>query len=286
MRVTAPSIVRDMTAGRGMARVMSLIMMFFMAIPILAPILGQGVIMISSWEWTFGILGVGGALTLIWVQIRLPETLKDADRSSIEPKAVMSSYLKVLKSRETIGYMLAGGFTFGGLFAFIATSEQIFTDTFDFGDKFVFCFAGISSALIAGNFINSRLVERLGMRRISHTALLVFIGLAMSSVILMSVFGEKIWIFYPLFALNFACFGLLGANFSALAMEAQGERAGTASAAYGFVSTMFSAMLGYGVASLYDGTITRFMAGFMALGIGALICVLITEKGRLFKETD
>lgn len=284
IRVTVPSILRDLTAGRGMARVMSLIMMFFMAIPILAPMLGRGVIMVSSWEWTFGVLGIAGAITFIWVELRLPETLKKENQNTMGFKSVAATYLKVFTTRETVGYMMAGGCTFSSLFAFIATSEQIFTDTFDFGDDFVFWFAGVALALVIGSFLNSRLVERLGMRRISHTVVLIFIALALSSVGLMAVLGEKIWIFYPLFLVNFACFGMLGANFSALALESQGERAGTASAAYGFATTVISAFMGYRVSSLYNGTLIPFMIGFMGLGVLALICVLVTERGRLFGD--
>lgn len=76
---------------------------------------------------------------------------------------------------------------------------------------------------------------------------------------------------------------MLGANFTALAMEPQGKIAGTASAAYGFASTTVSSFIGYLVASQFNGTIAPFMIGFVALGVVSLTIILITERGRLFQ---
>ena len=283
IRVVAVSIVRDLTQGRGMAKVMSLIMTVFMAIPIIAPILGEGIIYLFSWQWTFGALGLYGLFCLIWTELRLPETLPLEGREPLNLKSAFRSYKIVCSNRITLGYILAGGIIFSALFGFLAASEQIFTDTFGFEQHFAFLFAGVAATLVFANYANARLVEKLGMRLISHTVLLVFIGLASTSLILMHVFGEKFEIFYPLFALNFACFGMLGANFTALAMEPMGERAGTANAANGFIGTTVSAALGYFVADQYDGTVSPFLTGFVWLGLAALAVILVTERGRLFK---
>ena len=284
IRVVATSIVRDLTQGRGMAKIMSLIMMVFVAIPILAPILGEGIIHFLSWQWTFGALAGFGVLGLIWTELRLPETLAQEDRKPLNLMSAFKAYRFVCANRTTIGYILAGGFIFGALFSFLAASEQIFSDTFGRQDQFVFWFAGIASTLVLASYTNARLVEKLGMRLISHSVVFAFIGLAVTSVVLMKIFGERFGIFYPLFAINFACFGMLGANFTALAMEPMGSHAGTANAANGFIGTTLSAGLGYVVANQFDGTVTPFLLGFVVLGVLTLLTILITERGRLFRD--
>lgn len=283
IRVVAVSIVRDLMAGRAMAKVMSLIMTVFMIVPIIAPMIGEGVLLVASWQWTFGILGIGGFLTLFWAYFRLPETLP-AERRSTEPAMrTVLSYRRVLKVRETFGYMLASGVIFGSLFAFIGASEQIFTQVFDKGDTFVFWFAGVAGLLACANFVNSRVVERFGMRRISHGAQIVFIALSLLNLAI-AQFNPSFWVFYILFAMTFACFGLIGSNFSAIAMEAQGDNAGTASAAYGFSTTTLAGFLGWLVARQFDGTIAPIMIGFACLGAASLTIVAVTEKGRLFER--
>ena len=283
VRVIAVSIVRDLLAGRAMARIMSLVMTVFMVVPILAPTIGAGVMLIAPWQWTFGLLSVAAILNLVWIQLRLPETLPEKDRQPLNPQQTGRAYWQVLRTRITFGYMGASGVIFGALFAFVAASEQIFTDVFEQHDTFALWFAGVAAALAAANFLNSRIVEKYGMRRISHTVLVLFIALALINVITLYTVGEKLWLFYPLFCLTFGCFGMLGANFTALAMEPQGKIAGTASAAYGFASTTVSSFIGYLVAGQFNGTIAPFMWGFVALGVSSLTIIFVTERFKLFQ---
>jgi len=282
VRVIAVSIVRDLMAGRAMARVMSLVMTVFMVVPVLAPAIGTGVMLFASWQWTFGLLAIAGVMMLIWVQFRLPETLPAEARRPLSLHSTASAYWQVVTTRVTFGYMAASGVIFGALFAFIASSEQVFSDVFGKHDSFALWFGGIAACLAVANFVNARIVERIGMRRISHIVMIAFIALSLISVVAMQLFGERLAIFYPLFGLTFACFGMMGANFSALAMEPLGKIAGTASAAYGFATSTVAAGFGYLVASRFNGSVIPVMMGFVGLGIVSLSIILITERGRLF----
>ncbi|MEL7031884.1 MAG: multidrug effflux MFS transporter [Pseudomonadota bacterium] len=284
VRVIAVSIVRDLLAGRAMARIMSLVMTVFMVVPILAPTLGAGVMLVAPWQWTFALLSIAAVVLLIWTQLRLPETLSSEDRQPLNPTQSVQAYWQVVTTRITFGYMCASGVIFGALFAFVAASEQIFTDVFQQHETFALWFAGVAGALALSNFLNSRIVERFGMRRISHSVLLLFTVLALINVVTLYTVGEKLWLFYPLFCLTFGCFGMLGANFTALAMEPQGKIAGTASAAYGFASTTVASLIGYLVAGQFDGTVAPFMWGFVALGVSSLSIVFVTERFRLFQS--
>lgn len=282
VRVIGVSIVRDLMAGRAMARIMSLVMTVFMIVPILAPAIGQGMMMLGDWRWTFGVTALGGVLMMAWTHFRLPETLAEENRQDLDFGRVRRRFWTVLTTRESIGYMLASGVIFGSLFAFIAASEQIFDEVFGQGDKFAIWFGIIAIALAISNFTNSRIVERIGMRRISHIVLVLFILLSIATALVMNEVGAVLWVFLILFSLVFSCFGMMGANFSALAMEAQGKIAGTASAVYGFMTTVAAAFFGWLVASRFDGSVVPIMWGFVALGTLSLFIVIITERGKLF----
>lgn len=286
IRVIAVSVVRDLMGGRAMARLMSLVMTVFMVVPILAPSIGQGVMLFAPWQWTFGVLGIAGILMMVWIGLRLPETLPAEDRPPLNFLGSFRAYKQVIMTRVTLGYMCASGVIFGALFSYVASSEQVFRDVFDKPDTFVLWFAGIAGALSVANFMNSRIVERIGMRRVSHTVLLGFIVLAIVNTLAMMYFGEKLIIFYPLFALTFACFGLIGANFSALAMEPLGRIAGTGSAAYGFMTTTVASFFGWMVASRFDGSVVPILEGYIGLGLACLAIVLFTERGKLFGSRD
>lgn len=283
IRVIAGAIIRDLTSGRTMARILSLVFTVFMIVPIVAPSIGTLVMVFGDWKWTFGILAVAGALVFLWTLFRLPYTLPSDMRQPLNVKHISRSYFSVIKTRIALGYMLASGFVFGALFAFIGASEQIFDDVFGKGERFWIWFAVIASGIAVANITNARLVEKLGMRRISHCALLAFIILAMTNLVIMKFTNQSFWLFLPLFTLMFGCFGMMGANFSSIALEPLGKIAGTASAAYGFATTTLSAWIGWFIARQFDGTVFPILTGFAVLGILALVIVLWTEKGKLFE---
>ena len=283
-RIVAAAVVRDIFAGRSMASFMSLGMTIFMIVPIIAPAVGQIILFVAPWEGIFAVLAVWGTLMLTWTWARLPETLPAPARRPLNLGSVAGAYLQVVRTPVSFGYMLASGIVFGALFAFLASSEQVFRQVFNQGDSFAFWFAGIAAALAISNFTNSRLVEWLGMRRISHTVLILFtLGAGTLSVTTL-LWGESLARFFPLFALTFACFGMMGSNFSALAMEPLGKIAGTASAAYGFATTLISSLIGMAIGAQFDGSTVPLTTGFAILGVLALGVVLITEKGRLFSS--
>ena len=282
-RVCAGAIIRDLTSGRTMAKIMSLVMTVFMIVPILAPAIGEGVMYFAPWQWTFGVLGVTSILLIIWSFFRLPETLPPENRIDLKPMTIIRNYKTVLKTPVAVGYMMASGIIFGSLFAFIASSEQVFSEVFDKKTTFVFWFALIALGLAIASLTNSRIVERYGMRRISHAALFVFILVSITNAILIWKFGPVFEVFLPLFMIGFACFGLIGANFSSIALEPMGKISGSANAVYGCATSTGASLIGGVIASHYNGSVVPMLFGFTLLGVLSLVVVTVTEKGRLFE---
>ena len=103
-RVIATSIVRDCYAGRRMASVMSLAMMVFIAVPVIAPSLGQAVMLLTQWRGIFVVLMLYGVLALIWSALRMPETLPMSERKSLAIRDVLGAFRQTVTNRQTIGY--------------------------------------------------------------------------------------------------------------------------------------------------------------------------------------
>ena len=282
-RVSAGAIIRDLTKGRAMASILSLVYTVFMIVPILAPAIGTAIMAVFDWRWVFGSLSVFSAILFTWIQFRLPMTLAVEDRQPFSLEQVVGAFKSVTTHRITAGYMLASGVIFGCLFAFIGASEQVFDEVFGRGDKFYLYFAGIAGLLAVMNYFNSRVVGRFGMRRMSHTVVLIFIALSAVNFLYMQFIGQSFWVFYSLFVLTFGCFGMMGANFSSLALEYMGHIAGTANAVYGFVTITLSSFLGFIVARSFDGTVRPLLVSYILLGFVSLAIILITERGKLFE---
>src|SRR6202051_2357982 len=177
-RVIATSIVRDCYAGRRMASVMSLAMMVFIAVPVIAPSLGQAVLLLAQWRGIFVVLMLYGMLALIWSAMRMPETLPESERRSLAPRDVLGAFRQTVTNTQTMGYALAAGGVMGSLFAYVLCSQQIFTGIYKLGHYFPIAFAAIAIGTAIAGFLNARFVGRLGMRVISHGALVGFVAVA------------------------------------------------------------------------------------------------------------
>ena len=285
-RVLAISIVRDCYSGRRMARVMSLTFIVFLAAPIIAPTLGQVIILAAPWPWIFGALGLIGALITVLAAVKLPETLRAENRRPISVRGVLGAFRLALTTRAAVGYMLASTCILGALFGFINSAQQVFADALGAEKWFTGVFALVAVFMAFSSLLNSRIVERLGTRRVSHTALLGFIGFAAVHAAVALSGHETLLSFIVLQSAMMFCFGLVGSNFGAMAMEPLGHIAGTASSVQGLVTTIGGALIGFAIGQQFDGTAVPLTLGFTACGLGALVVVLWTEQGRLFRPAS
>ena len=281
-RVAPISIIRDCYSGRRMAQVMSLAFLVFMAVPIMAPALGQAVILVASWRWIFGAFAIVTALVAVWVLIKLPETLRPEDVRPINLFEIVDAFRITLRSRLGMGYSLAQTVLFGGLFGFINSAPQVFEDALGAADKFTMGFAIVAAFIACASLVNARLVNRLGMRVMSHTALMIFIVTSGVHATIAVTGHESLVSFLILQSITMFCFGLMSGNFGAMAMEPLGHVAGAAASVQGFVSMVGGSIIGFAIGQSFNGTLVPITLGYLTCGFIALGIVLWAEKGRLF----
>ncbi|MBB5041560.1 DHA1 family bicyclomycin/chloramphenicol resistance-like MFS transporter [Shinella fusca] len=285
MRVITVSIVRDVFGGRAMAEVMSLIMMVFMVVPVMAPGTGQIVMLFGEWHLIFVFMAVMAAVIGTWMYLRLPETLHADDVRPFTVRSVLGGFRIVLTDRVALCYTLASTFIFGALFGFINSAQQIYVGIYELGVWFPLAFAGVATFMALSSFVNSRLVGRFGMRRLSHGALLGFLGINTLWLVLTLLWTPHVPfpIFIVLFALAMFQFGWIGSNFNSLAMEPLGHVAGTASSVLGFMGTAGGTIIGAVIGQSFNGTALPLVTGFFSVSIVGLVFVLLAERGKLFQ---
>jgi len=282
-RVLIVSIVRDRFEGAAMARLMSLVFVVFLLMPVVAPTFGQLTLLVASWRWIFFGLSGFGAIMLVWTLIRLPETLHPEYRRPLSARTVWEGMRETLTNRESVGYSLAFTLMMGALMGYIVSIQQVVFDVFGRPELIAIIFIGVAGPMAATSYLNSRLVERMGTRRIAHFGLVLFIAFAWLHLFL-AWRGETLATFILMQGLTVACFGLASANFGALAMQPLGHVAGTASSVQGTMGTIGGALLGTLVGRNFDGSVVPLVAGFAGYGAAALVIVLVTERGRLFRR--
>lgn len=276
------SMVRDLYSGRTMASTMSHIFLVFVMVPVIAPAIGQFLLLFGTWHIMFIFMGGVSFLTILWVAIRLPETLFICDNLPVTK--FLDSCKIILTNREAVFYTLASSCLFGGLYAMLNMAKQIYVDIFQLGKWFPLAFAGVAISQAISSTINSKLVKSLGMRNISHGILISYITAAsIMTIITLTHNGNINFVAFIilLFIIMFS-YGMIGANFNALAMEHLGKVAGTAASFIGFAQITLSSILGLLIAQNFNGTVQPLALGFLLVSLSALFFILYAEKGKLF----
>jgi len=285
MMVIPSAIIRDSHEGDRMARMQSLIGVVFMIVPMLAPFLGQAVLLFASWRWIFGVLAAFSAMLMIWSALRLPETMKREHRQAIAPKTIAVNMGRVFVTRSAIGYILATACTSSVLFGFINSAQQLIAERFGAHGAFGFVFGGIAMAMAVANFGNSRIVMKFGSQRVSHTALFIYLALGAAQLFFAWGGQEKLWQFMPLMMATFAVMGFMTANFTAIAIQPFARTAGAAASVHAFLRMVIGALLGAAIGQVYDGTARPLAAAMLLAGFCVLGLVLFSERGRLFSRS-
>lgn len=284
MLVMSTTIIRDRFQGDKMARTQSLVGMVFMVVPMIAPTLGQAVLLVADWRWIFGIMAGLGVLLAIWAALRLPETLHPEYRQPIKLRAIAANMGTALMTRAAFGYVFGMALIQGALFGYINSSQQLVAEHFGAGDSFPLIFGGMALMMALANLTNSRIVERFGARRVSHTALFGFMLLGALQLWLALRGGESLWEFATVMTLNLCLMGFIGANFGSIALQPFARIAGAAASLQTFLRLVIGSALGAFIGQLYDGSAVPLAAALMMAGILALLLVLFSERGRLFQR--
>jgi len=282
-RIATLAFIRDQFSGREMARIISLVITVFMAAPIIAPAIGQLVMLVGPWRWIFGALTLYGLIVAFWSLFRLHETLPREKSIPLHPHTILKNYHHFFNNRISVGYTMASAMCFAGLFAYISAAQQIFLETFKIGNYFALAFAMTALPLALATITNSKLVEQYGMRKIGHVALIIYIISSASHFLFFSLGFENIFSFQFFMAWGFFALGMIGPNFTAISMEPMGHIAGSAGAANGFSGTAIPALIGGFIAYRYDGSVEPIVTGILFTGLAAFAIIVWVERGKLFE---
>jgi DHA1 family bicyclomycin/chloramphenicol resistance-like MFS transporter len=276
-RIAAIALVRDLYKGRDMARIVSFTMMIFTLVPAVAPFMGQGIIAIGGWRSIFLAFVAFALVACLWLGLRQPETLPPEARRKMSVASLWSAAREVMSHRVILISIAVQTLVFSALFATLSTTQPIFDQTFGQGDNFPMWFAVIALCGGTSSFLNSRLVGKLGMRRMVTGALVLQVGF---TAVMLAALLAGVWppamAFGAHLVWTIGVFYMVGptvGNLNALALEPVGHIAGMAASITAAIATIASVLLAAPVGLMFDGTAVPLMAAilvFSALGVGLM----------------
>jgi MFS transporter, DHA1 family, multidrug resistance protein len=274
-QVGAIAMVRDFFPVKESAKIFSLLFLMIGVSPLLAPTIGSLLMTGLGWRWIFLLLAAIAFVILAVTFLLLPEGHQPDHSISLHPASLLGDFWAILKDRQFLTYTLAGGFSFAGLFAYVAGSPIIFMDGYHMGTKaFGVVFAVLVMGFIGGNQLNIFLLRRFSSRQIFSSALLVQVltGILFFAGTHIHLVGLKSTL--VLFFVFLSCIGLTYPNSAALALAPFSSHAGRASALLGCLQTGTGALISLGIGLLGASSVVALLSST------ALVAFVILLVGR------
>ncbi|WP_158963658.1 MFS transporter [Chachezhania sediminis] len=285
-RVVGTAVLRDLFHGREMAKLISIVMMIFVLFPAFAPLIGTAIISVAGWRGIFLGFVIFAVVQLIWVRIRLPETLPPERRRPMRRHEIAAA-VRELASNPTVRLStVVQALAMGTMFTMLMMVQPVFFDLFDMAESFPRWFAMVALFSGAASLLNASLVVRLGMRRLVIVSMSgqVVVG---TVIAIYAAYNPTMTGAFPLYLLwmcsVFAMVGLTVGNLNAIALEPVGHIAGTAASVVAALSTITASVLAIPVGMTFNGWLTPPAIGIVimcAVGVW-LMRVMERSEGRL-----
>lgn len=278
-RTMCIAMVRDSYEGDYMAKILSIVVMVFILVPVVAPTLGQFLMNHYDWKFIFTFTLGFGLIVLLWFWLRQPETLKEKYRIPYRLTIFKTGTVQFFRIKAAVIYTLLSGFITGSFMVYLSTSQRIFEKQYNLAEEFPLIFASLAISVGLATFMNSQLVVKFGMKKIVHLAMLSFI---LTSLIFILIFHSKgnpsIEILITFFAIQFFAIGFLFGNLRALAMQPMGHIAGIGSALNGFISTVMAVPIANYIGGFVIDSVTPLFVGFLVCGLVSLVLFYFNSK--------
>lgn len=242
--VVINALMRDTFAKDEFSRMMSFVILVMTVAPLIAPMLGGMLLRWYSWHAIFWVQAALALIASVLVMRYVRESLPREKRQPFHLRTTAGNFVTLFRHKKVFSYMLASGFSFSGMFAFLSAGPFVYIDLYGVSPQhFGYYFALNVVVLFLTTFISGRVVRRIGANR------LFYIGLVIQFVMgLWLVLSYALDLgFWPLVfgvALFVGCIAMVTSNAMAVILDGFPHMAGTASSLAGTLRFGLGAIVG------------------------------------------
>ncbi|MCP3889532.1 MAG: multidrug effflux MFS transporter [Desulfobulbaceae bacterium] len=280
-KIISRAMIRDQFEGQHMARVFSFIMTVFIVIPMIAPILGQYIILIAGWRSIFFLFLAIAIISYIWIMLKQPETLAPSDRRPIKIGLLLKTTVRVLKNPQVLSYGTTAGLTFAVLLLYLSTCQAIFEQIYNKAQEFPLYMALLATGFGIATLLNSKLVMKYGMFQLCIGAALGLVVLGMVSLLGVINGGPSFTTFIIGCYVLMFCVGLLFPNLSAMAMQPLGKVAGLGASLISAISSVVALPISIIVGRFFDNTLLHLSLAILICAAISLIFLYLAKRSKM-----
>ena len=261
------AIIRDGHTGAEATRLMALIMLVISVSPMLAPLLGAGLIAVAGWRAIFVVLLVASVLSLVLARLALPETLPPAARQPVRARSLLSGARRLLTDRGFMALTLVGGFGMASFFVFLANAAFVYTGYYGLSETgFSLAFAVNALGFFAASQAAGPIGARIGMPRLVTAGVTGFAATVAVLLVTALVLPLPLWLLIAFLFVANAFLGVVIPSAMVMALEEVGDIAGLASSLGGTLQMMVGTAMIALTAPFFDGTPVPLVAAIALCG--------------------
>ena len=273
--VVVRAVVRDLYAVDDSARVYSRLMLVMGAAPILAPVIGSGILYVAGWRAIFWALAAFGIAALLAVYRTLPETHAGTPGAA-HPLQALRTFGAVLRDPRFLAPAGAAALAYSALFAFLTGSPGVLIKDFGLSPTaYGAAFGVIAFGYIGCAQINARHVGRSGARILLYRGLSALVIVAIAQLACAASGAAGAWLAIALWLAQLCAMGFVVGNSAALALADQAPRAGSAAAVLGALQFTSGGLAGSAVGVLAPRVGSTLIAMAVVVLAGCLAAWLV-----------
>ncbi len=277
--VVPRAIVRDMMTGAEATRMMSKIMLTFSISPMLAPLVGSALLVITGWRGIFAALLIASVVSLALLALAQPETLAKDNRRPFKMGFLLKGCGELLVDKTFMLLTFVGAFGFGSFFIFLASASYVYQQGFGLSStQFSIAFAVNAMAFIGASQGASRATVRFGNMPVLIWASAGF-ALAAVGLLGLALLGMvNLWVCMAGLVLANACLGLIVPATMVMALDDQGDKAGLASSLGGTLQMLAGGAMVVALGPWLGASATPMIAGIAFAATVTLVLTLLVPR--------
>lgn len=279
--VVPRAIIRDLHTGTEATRLMAMIMLVSSISPMLAPLVGSGLLVLGDWRLIFWAIAAATLVSLAVTLFLQPETLPPAQRVPINVATMRNGAATLIRSPRYMGLTLVGGLAISSFLVYLAMAPFVLQGMYGLSPTgFSLAFATNAAGFFGASQLAAPLGARLGMDRLVRlgcTGFFVFnlllVGLALAGLASLPVFIACLFV-----ATGFV--GIVLPSAMVMSLDEHGAIAGLAASLGGTMQMLVGGVISTLTGRFHDGTVLPMALGMLFCALGALVLALIVPAER------
>lgn len=273
------AVIRDLHTGVDATRLMSLVMLVFSVSPILAPLVGSGLIVPFGWRSVFVAVTVAALLSFLLVAFVLPETRPPEERIQVSVRSVLDGFGELFRDWRFLGLTFIGGFGMASFFAFLASSSFIYIGHFGLTPtQYSLSFSVNAIGFIGASQLSGYLAGRFGIARVVSVAVSCYAAFSVALFAVIASGVDNLTVLIVMLFCAFAWLGLVIPSTMVLSLEEHGPIAGMASALGGTLQMATGAVMIVVASAFFNGTSLPMVATIAVCAVAAFILTRLTLR--------